>query len=231
MEFSGKTVVVTGAAQGIGLAIAMGFHRVGAHVIGLDRHPGGDSFQILQVDLRDEMSVIDVFTSDALRKIDVLINCAGVYGEKPLREHDIRDLDQLYAVNIRGTFLVTREALRSMGQGGRVINIASELAYLGRAEASGYAATKAAVLGMTRSWARELAPGILVNAIAPGPIDTLLLDFEHMSEDEQRRETSNPLRRIGTSDEIVSAAFFLANSANNFMTGQCVSVDGGAAMH
>lgn len=232
MEFSEKTVVVTGAAQGIGLAIANAFQRVGAHVIGLDRRSGGDRFPILEIDLRDERSVLNVFSSNALAKaIDVLINCAGVYGEKPLRDHDIRDLDQLYAVNVRGTFLVTRETLRRMGPGGRIINIASELAYLGRAGASGYVATKAAVLGMTRSWARELAPSISVNAIAPGPIDTALLDFKHMSKDEQRQEAGNPLKRIGTSEEIVSAAFFLASSANTFMTGQCVSVDGGAAMH
>ncbi|TIU31459.1 MAG: SDR family oxidoreductase, partial [Mesorhizobium sp.] len=98
--------------------------------------------------------------------------------------------------------IVAREVLPYLPDGGRIINIASELAYLGRASASVYCATKAALLGLTRSWARELAPRILVNAVAPGPTDTPLLGFEALSESQRALEITHPLGRIGRPDEI-----------------------------
>src|SRR6202020_2266169 len=106
--------------------------------------------------------------------IDIVVNCAGIERDAPLAELEVVDLDRMFAVNVRGTVLVSRETLRFMPDGGRIINVASELAFLGRAGSSGYAATKGAVLSLGRSWARELAPRILVNTIAPGPTDTPL---------------------------------------------------------
>jgi 3-oxoacyl-[acyl-carrier protein] reductase len=126
---------------------------------------------------------------------------------------------------------VAREVLKAMPPGGRIINIASELAFLGRGGASGYCATKGAMLSLTRSWARELAPDIVVNAVAPGPIDTPLLGFDRMSPEQRALEVDNPLRRIGRPEEVAAAILFLASPTTNFMTGQCISVDGGAAMH
>ncbi|MEP2862023.1 SDR family oxidoreductase, partial [Parvibaculum sp.] len=112
----------------------------------------------------------------------------------------------------------------------RIVNIASELAYLGRAGSSVYAATKGAILSLTRSWAREFAPDIRVNAVAPGPVDTSLLDFENMTPALKALETSNPLGRIGQPGEIAGAVLFLASPDAGFITGQCIGVDGGAAM-
>ena len=115
-------------------------------------------------------------------------------------------------------------------RGGRVINIASELAYLGRENCSLYCASKGGVLSMTRSWAREFAPKILVNTIAPGPTDTPMLGLEQTSPETLAKESMNPLGRLGRPEEIAAAALFLAGPGATFMTGQCVSPNGGAAM-
>jgi len=113
---------------------------------------------------------------------------------------------------------------------GRVINIASELAYLGRERCSVYCASKGGILSMTRAWAREFAPNILVNAIAPGPTDTAMLGPNSTSPQTRAKESQNPLGRIGRPDEIAAVAVFLAGSGATFMTGQCISPNGGAAM-
>lgn len=229
-----RRALVTGAASGIGLGVARAFMRAGVRVVGIDL-PGRlqDDFEILSLDLREESQIVRGVAAAAVRLggIDVLVNCAGTDGEKPLAELDVADLDRIYAVNLRGTVLCTRESLRDMGEGGRVINIASELAFAGRAAAGCYCATKGAILSLTRSWARELAPRITVNAVAPGPTDTPLLNFAGMSATERAAEVDNPMGRIGTVEEVAAVVTFLASPAASFITGQCYSVDGGAAMH
>lgn len=229
-----RRVVVTGAASGIGLGIARAFLAAGAEVVGFDL-PGRErpDLEIVGLDLRDELQVVDGMARVASRLggIDVLVNCAGTDGEKPLASLDIADLDRIYSVNLRGAVLCAREALRGMGEGGRIINIASELAFAGRAGAGCYCATKGAILSLTRSWARELAPRILVNAVAPGPTETPLLAFSAMTPEQQAVETSNPMGRIGTVEEVAAVVVFLAGPQASFITGQCYSVDGGAAMH
>jgi 3-oxoacyl-[acyl-carrier protein] reductase len=112
----------------------------------------------------------------------------------------------------------------------RIVNIASELAYLGRAEFSAYCASKAAILGLTRSWAREFAPDILVNTVAPGPVDTPMLDIEVMSQACLDKETDIPLGRVGRPEEIASVIAFLAGPEATFVTGQTFSPNGGAVM-
>jgi 3-oxoacyl-[acyl-carrier protein] reductase len=120
--------------------------------------------------------------------------------------------------------------MRRAGHGGRIVNIASELAYLGRAGASIYTATKGGVVTFTRSWARELAPDILVNAVAPGPIDTALLNFAGMSPELKKLETSMPLGRIGRPEEIAPAVVWLVGPGASYVTGQTIGVNGGAVM-
>ena len=158
------------------------------------------------------------------------MNCAGIEIASRLDALQISDLDRMLAVNLRGPILVMQAALPHLAPQARIVNIASELAYLGRAGSSVYAATKGAILSLTRSWAREFAPGILVNAVAPGPVDTALLDFENMPPALKALETSNPLGRIGQPEEIAGAVLFLASPEAGFITGQCIGVDGGAAM-
>lgn len=234
MGLDGKRALVTGAASGIGRAASTALRDAGARVIGLDRMPGneGDADWVV-ADLTDERQVINSVASAVgrLGGLDILVNCAGIEIEAPLHGIDIADMDRMYAVNVRGPIIVAREALKAMKPGGRIINIASELAYLGRQNASGYCATKGAMISLTRSWARELAPDILVNAVAPGPIDTPLLGFDRMTEAQKALESANPMGRIGQPEEVAAAILFLASPAASFTTGQCISVDGGAAMH
>lgn len=230
----GKRAVVTGGASGIGLAIARAFTAEGAHVTIADRAGDGAGMQAVRVDVANEAEVKGFFDAIANQGgVDILVNCAGILIEKPLLETSVADFDRLIGVNLKGVFLTGREGLRLMvaqGRGGRVINIASELAYLGRENCSIYCASKGGVLSLTRAWAREFAPHILVNAIAPGPIDTPMLGIESTSPETLAKESQIPLGRIGRPEEIASAAVFLAGPGATFMTGQCVSPNGGAAM-
>jgi 3-oxoacyl-[acyl-carrier protein] reductase len=229
---AGRNAVVTGAGSGIGRASLAALRAAGAQAVGVDVtgcDQGGGIVADVSVEADSERAMAEA--ADRLGAVHILVNAAGIFRGAPLATLDIDDLDRLYAVNVRGTVLMTKAALRYLGEAGRIINIASELAYLGRAGASAYCATKGAILSLTRSWARELAPGILVNAIAPGPVDTPLLAFESLSEAERVLETANPLGRIGKPHEIASAVVFLASPQTGFLTGQCLSVDGGAAMH
>ena len=228
----GKRVLVTGAAVGIGRATAEMFIKNGARVIGLDLQEEKGKLQILPCDLREEVEIIKSVAEAVglLGGLDIVVNNAGILKEAAIPEITSALIDQHFSVNVRGAILVTREALKHLGEGARIINIASELAYLGRADASVYCATKAAILGLTRSWARELAPRILVNSVAPGPTDTPLLGFEAMTEVQKAQETAHPLGRIGRPDEIAAAVLFLAGPGATFFTGQCLGANGGAAM-
>jgi 3-oxoacyl-[acyl-carrier protein] reductase len=244
---AGRRALVTGGASGIGRAIALAFAAEGARVALADRAPdetieavaaeiraAGAEAVPVRADVAEEAQVLALFEAIAgrLGGLDILVNNAGILIEKPLLETTAAEFDRLIGVNLRGAFLVGREALRIMvAQGaGRVINIASELAYLGRENCSVYCASKGGILTMTRAWAREFAPGILVNAIAPGPTDTPMLGAEFTSPETLAKETQIPLGRLGRPEEIAAAAVFLAGPGATFMTGQCLSPNGGAVM-
>ena len=234
----GRRALVTGAAAGIGRAIAEDFLAKGAKVAMIDREKIAsvpDNALALQADVSSEADVQDAIAQvgEKLGGLDILVNNAGVLLERGLLDCTLNDFDKIIGVNLRGTFLVGREAIRLMvdqGEGGRVINISSELAYLGREDFSLYCASKAGVLGLTRSWARELAPNILVNAVAPGPTDTAMLDIDSMSPEWREKETAIPLGRIARPEEIAKVVSFLAGPDASFITGQCYQANGGAVM-
>ena len=226
---AGRRALVTGAASGIGRAAIDALAEAGANVAGLDVHtPEQSPHFFVRADLRNEAEIIAGVAAAVrhLGGLDILVNNAGLMREAPLRDVTAADIDLHFSVNVRGAILVAREALKAMGRGGRIINTASELAYLGRQNASVYVATKAAMLGLTRSWARELAPDILVNAVAPGPTDTPLLAFDAMTPDQKALDLAHPLARLGRPDEIAAAIVFLAGPGATFITGHCL----GAAM-
>ena len=234
---AGTLAVVTGAASGIGAATVQELAAQGARVAGVDRQPCTvpDGGLALTADVSSEAEVLAAFsTLDATGEVpDILVNCAGIIIERPLTRMTLDEFERIMSVNLRGCFLVGREAIirmRGTGRGGRVINIASELAHLGRADYSAYCASKAAVIGLTRSWAREFAPDILVNAVAPGPVDTPMLSRENMSPDVVAQETDLPLGRIGQPPEIASVIAFLAGPGASYVTGQTFGPNGGAVM-
>jgi 3-oxoacyl-[acyl-carrier protein] reductase len=229
----GRRALVTGAAGGIGQATADALGSAGARVVALDRvRPSISTHHFVGADLADERQVIRGVAEAAahLGGLDILINNAGIMRESALRDTTAADVDLHFAVNVRGAILAAREALKVMGAGGRIVNVASELAYLGRQNAAVYVATKAALLGLTRSWARELAPDILVNAVAPGPTDTPLLGFGAMTAAQRALELANPLGRLARPDEIAAAIVYLVGPGASFVTGHCLGVSGGAAM-
>ena len=247
-SLAGKRAFVTGASRGIGRAVARAFAAEGAAVAlgyrtgaaeaeagaAAIAAAGGEAFTV-EIDVADEASVRTAMDAAVgrLGGLDLVVSNAGVILEKPLLETSADDFDRVVAINLRGVFLVGREGIRRMvaaGRGGRVINVASDLGYIGRAEFSAYCASKAGVLALTRSWALEFAPHILVNAIAPGPIDTDMLGLANMTPEWRAKEEQNPLGRIGAVDEVASVAVFLAGPGASFLTGQTIGPNGGSVM-
>ncbi len=239
-----RAALVTGAARGIGQATALALAEAGAHVVVADItdvtqtveaiiEAGGQAVA-MSVDVSQEQSVTTMFRTidERFGRLDILVNCAGVIDEKPLLQTTVKEFDRVLAVNLRGTFLVGREAIRLMSRndGGRVVLIASDLAHLGRETFSSYVASKHGVLGLARSWAMEFAPSILVNALCPGPVDTEMLGAGNMSSEWRERELDIPLHRFGRPDEVAAMAVFLAGPSAGFITGQGIGVNGGSVM-
>lgn len=240
---AGQTVLVTGAHGGIGAACAYRLAAQGAQVIisdirdpkatfeALTPHPRGHLSVV--ADVSDEASVAALFAGiDRFAPmLNGLVHCAGVIHEKPLLETDVVDFDRVIAINLRGTFLVGREAIRRLqGREGRILLTASDLGVSGRETFSPYVASKHGVMGLMRSWAKEFGPRIKVNALCPGPIDTDMLGAAQMSPEWRARELAIPAERFGKPEEIAAMAAFLMGPDADFITGQGIGVNGGSVM-
>ena len=247
LSLEGRSVLVTGAASGIGRSIAETFAKAGARVAinhlrrpddaadlaGRIRADGGTALVVeADVNLATQVAAMVAKTEHGLGGLDILVNCAGVIQEKPFLETTEADWDFVVGTDLKGVFQCCRAALPGMVSrgGGVVINVASELGYLGRALYAPYCAAKAGVIGLTRSLSREFAPLIRINGIAPGPIDTEMLSSAYMSEAVLAKELEIPAGRFGRPDEVAATALFLASDMASYYHGQMLGPNGGAWM-
>jgi NAD(P)-dependent dehydrogenase (short-subunit alcohol dehydrogenase family) len=230
-----RRFLITGASRGIGRAIAEALSADGHEVVGVARHPDA-AFpgELRAVDLADTAAVKAALAAFADEHFDGLVNNVGSVHPAPLGEVDWASLDAAMRLNL-GTALALAQALlpRLRAQGwGRIVNISSVSA-LGIAERTSYVAAKSALIGVTRTWALELATtGITVNAVAPGPIETELYAATNPpgSSSAARHLASVPMQRLGKPSEVASAVRFLASDSASFITGQTIFVDGGASI-
>jgi len=246
-KLAGKIALITGAASGIGRGIANAFAREGANIVVADRVPEARAAGVLaevraygrealfvQTDVSDEHSVGAMAEAAMSRfgRVDILVNNAGIFTESLLENLPIADWDRVVNINLRGTFLCARALIGQMlarGEG-RIINIASQLGQVGGTSVAHYVASKAGVIGLTKALAREVSSrGVLVNAIAPGPIDTPMLEDES---DEWRRAklADLPIGRFGTVDEVTPTAVLLASADGSYYVGQTLGPNGGDVM-
>ena len=237
-DFTGKRALVTGAANGLGEAISRAFVSVGAHVILADRDEpslrkvaaelaGSCTSQIFE---QGDLSSVEELAA-ASGDVDILVNNAGIVVRGPLLDLDPGDLRRVVDVNLVGPIALTRWVGGAMVRrgGGTVINISSQMAFVGARHRSVYASTKLAIVQFTRTSALEWGPhGVRVNCIAPGRTVTAInRDIWNDPAEYEAALQRIPLRRYGQPDDIANAALFLASQAASYITGQTIVVDGG----
>lgn len=247
MDLNGKVALVTGASRGIGREIALMLAGYGAtvivnyngseekaeEVVGKIKEAGGkaEAIRCNVAEFDRSKELIDQVIK-SYGKLDILVNNAGITRDNLIMKMSEADFDDVIAVNLKGAFNCIRHASRQMlkQRGGRIINISSVSGVMGNAGQANYCASKAGIIGLTKSVARELGSrGITSNCVAPGFIKTEMTDV--LSEDvKQSMGEQIPLKRFGETRDIAEAVAFLASDSASYITGQVLQVDGGMAM-
>ena len=246
-RLGGKVAVVTGGARGIGRGIVEALAAEGADVAVADVLPEGEAAPLLpgvqrlgrrgfhiRTDVSREGEVRGMIGQviEALGRIDVLVNNAGVLSQSPLEQMPVEEWDRVLGINLRDAFLCCRFALPHMlGRGeGKIVNVASRLGQVGAPGLAHYCASKGGVIAFTKALAREVAGrGVLVNAVAPGPISTGIMPSES-EEQEEALEAALPIRRFGTVEEVAPSVVFLASDEASYYVGQTLGPNGGDVM-
>lgn len=226
MQLQNKVAIVTGAASGIGAAIAARFTAEGATVLATDISPQAPH----RLDVSDPAScaALAEMAIAAHGRIDCLVNAAGIAADIPFLDTPPDTFDRILAVNLKGTFLIGQAVARRMRAGAGIVNIASISGLRGSTGRAAYGASKGGVITLTQVMACELAEqGIRVNAIAPGPVDTPLVAAVHDATIRASYNRLVPMARYGTPDEIAGAALFLCGPDSGYVTGHVLAVDGG----
>ncbi len=243
VDYSGQSAIVTGASRGIGKAIALALGHAGAKVTCVARNKeklqetaatitaSGGTAVVAPCDVTDSAAVSQVIdqTLDTWGQLDILVNNAGITRDTLIPRMSDEDWDTVIETNLRSVFLFTRTASMPMmrRRSGRIINISSVSGLVGNPGQSNYSASKAGIIGMTRSVARELASRkVTVNAICPGFIESAMTEaLGPAIQDEVKKRI--PAKRLGLGEEIADAVLFLASDSASYITGQVLTIDGG----
>jgi 3-oxoacyl-[acyl-carrier protein] reductase len=246
LKLAGKVALVTGAAQGIGKAIALLLAQNGADVVvsDINLEKANDTAKEVQTLGRKSLALkVDVAKLDDVEKmveavlaqfgqIDILVNNAGIARDKLILRMTEEDWDAVLNINLKGTFNCTKAVVRHMSKqrSGKIVNIASVVGEMGNPGQANYAASKAGVIGFTKTIAREFAQrGINVNAIAPGYIETPMTDALPDKVKEELKRLI-PMDRLGRPEDVAEAVLFLVSESANYITGQVLNVNGGIYM-
>ncbi|MGN6771285.1 MAG: SDR family NAD(P)-dependent oxidoreductase [Rhizobiaceae bacterium] len=250
ISVAGKSILYTGAAGGLGLATTLRFLRAGARVVAIDNDPAKvetlrssvenerlDGLTVREADLSNLATLRELLQETARETggYDIVINNAAIYPSKPFEDYSIEEFQAVQRVNVDAGVVCVQVALPSMREKGwgRIINIASVTAYGGWANLAPYVQSKAALIGLTRAWAREFGQyGVTVNAVAPGAFPTDAEKIHPDPEDYTRFVLDHQaVKRRGHADDIANALMFLASEGSGFITGQTLNVDGGWVMN
>jgi len=242
----GKIAVITGASRGIGRSISLALSAAGATIVAMDmdqaatdavvaelKAAGGKAFAVVgNVTLPEDAERMIDTAMNEFGRVDILVNNAGITRDGIFLRMKEEDWDAVLSVNLKGAFLCSRAASKVMAKqrSGRIINIASVVGQMGNAGQANYCASKAGLIGLTKSNARELAKrNVTVNAVAPGFIATAMTDA--LSDKVKAELTAQiPLERLGSAEDIANAVLFLASEASGYITGHVLSVNGGMYM-